>query len=718
MAFALSSPESICRDGGAQRLSLAAVNGSVTDHEAARAMLSKVDEQKELSTEDEDAEDSDEATQKRPSTRTKLRSLRKKTKARTKKIFTLSAGNATDDKNDAIDTTEALKNIENDPAFNPTKLSKQTTNPSLSSGRSPLDKSAGALKFIAKSVIHPKDAIKHKATTTTAAKLSAVQKPHVSQKADLEFLEAHDSLSRAQSSQASRQASRRMTSDEEEEDEETTRCRNKVEMLEAHRESIRVAWTTGHIDRVRVVPKRHFEFPKREAFVERDEKGEVVRYRWEKWLGHVLVYYTQDFSAQYIDDFDDLPFDLVTFRRHVERTVMASTPWQSWAMNVRAVYRWENPAFTMKWLALYVVLWYTEHIVGFLWAYIVYLVIKNRYFPTNVKSLRASVKRTVDQQGAAFQIGELIDKHGRENWLEPLIDEVGPYAQLQIGDIANMLEVFSNFYAWKAPSKTAGSLFFFASCFLVSVLTDTAYCMKIVWFIVGGFFFLSWPISSHHPKYRYLASPFKWVLWDIPTHAEWSFRYLRRQAQLSREKMIGQKVEKNYAAKVAASPPLDPSSAAGVPQFKLEDTNASTMSSDTDEDWHSVQSISSILSEKDIKAFRAQWQGVRGRLIIYSSGVRFVRGLVKKEMWDVPFIEMAEMRKLRGPRAPSVKIAKLLTANQLELKAMDGKVFFLESLRDRDEAFNCIIGFSNLQWQSLQGEPGQEIEKGHSTKSV
>lgn len=34
-------------------------------------------------------------------------------------------------------------------------------------------------------------------------------------------------------------------------------------------------------------------------------------------------------------------------------------------MDVRAVYRWENPKTTGKWLALYTVLWYTEHIVSF-----------------------------------------------------------------------------------------------------------------------------------------------------------------------------------------------------------------------------------------------------------------------------------------------------------------------------------------------------------------
>lgn len=48
------------------------------------------------------------------------------------------------------------------------------------------------------------------------------------------------------------------------------------------------------------------------------------------------------------------------------------------------------------------------------------------------------------------------------------------------------------------------------------------FCIKIFWFILGGSFFLCWPISSLYPKYRYLVSPFKRVLWDIPTHGMFS----------------------------------------------------------------------------------------------------------------------------------------------------------------------------------------------------
>ena len=51
----------------------------------------------------------------------------------------------------------------------------------------------------------------------------------------------------------------------------------------------------------------------------------------------MLLYFSQEFSAQYIDDFEELPFDIDSSRRYVERLIIASAPWQSWAMSVRAV---------------------------------------------------------------------------------------------------------------------------------------------------------------------------------------------------------------------------------------------------------------------------------------------------------------------------------------------------------------------------------------------
>lgn len=77
------------------------------------------------------------------------------------------------------------------------------------------------------------------------------------------------------------------------------------------------------------------------------------------------------------------------------------------------------------------------------YAYIIYIVVKNRYFPTSPESIRESMRRALDSRDTAFRFSELVDRHGRKDWLEPVIDSLGPQIQLQLSDMANMLEVFS-----------------------------------------------------------------------------------------------------------------------------------------------------------------------------------------------------------------------------------------------------------------------------------
>ncbi len=147
------------------------------------------------------------------------------------------------------------------------------------------------------------------------------------------------------------------------------------------------------------------------------------------------------------------------------------------------------------------------------------------------------MQKALDSRTTASKFGELVDKHGSEHWLEPLMEDLGPYVQLQLGDVANTLEVLdkwitripqwchsadvrASLYHWRYPEKTVASLYFFGSALIFSLFASAAFCIKLLWFVMGGVFFVCWPISSLHPKYRYLVSPFKWVLWDIPTNGE------------------------------------------------------------------------------------------------------------------------------------------------------------------------------------------------------
>lgn len=183
--------------------------------------------------------------------------------------------------------------------------------------------------------------------------------------------------------------------------------------------------------------------------------------------------------------------------------------------------------------------------------------------------------------------------------------------------------------------------------------------------------------------------------------AEWSFEYLRRRAQISREEIIKRKVEESHLHEIE-NPRIGvyAGQTFTAPKITLEVTPADDDHPDNDDDddasWHSADSSSSVLDGSDVIAFRARSEKHTGRFVVYANGVRFVRSINKHELWRRTFLELAEMRKLSSSAALRV-IPKSL--EQLELVFTDGTSVVLEDMKDRDEAFNTIIGFSALQWQ-------------------
>ena len=244
----------------------------------------------------------------------KLRHLKHRAKDKTNKLLSIndakSAGATLHSEHDIAN------NIISDPAFNPGTIQSQRQRGKREGVKSTL----GSIGSLILGIKNPKEALKDKATRTTAGKLSKAQRPYLSRGADVEFLDAHDDLSRAESSRSSGQ----VTSDEDQ-GVSVGEYRDKVQAMKAQRESLLVGYTTSrHVTRVRVVPKRHLDFPERKTFFKRRREGEFTNTSdWLKWLGYVLVWYTQDFSAQYIDDFDELPYDIDSIRRHIERIVLS-----------------------------------------------------------------------------------------------------------------------------------------------------------------------------------------------------------------------------------------------------------------------------------------------------------------------------------------------------------------------------------------------------------
>ncbi|KAL8649604.1 MAG: hypothetical protein Q9226_005501, partial [Calogaya cf. arnoldii] len=215
--------------------------------------------------------DSSELSQASPITRkNKLDKLAGMTKQATKRLFI--PGRQEQQKRQDLSrlSDPALRVLKEDPAFNPTKLdSKHQSQKSLAL------KVQTNFQTVAAAILHPKEGAKGKATRSAAGRLSRIERPYISKDMDLEFLEAHDNLSRAKS----------MASSEQDPQSNNDDFNVRVEELEAQRESLRAAHTLRqHVQRVRVVPRRHVDIPKKEDFVGVNDEGKYVELL--KWIGH------------------------------------------------------------------------------------------------------------------------------------------------------------------------------------------------------------------------------------------------------------------------------------------------------------------------------------------------------------------------------------------------------------------------------------------------
>ena len=118
--------------------------------------------------------------------RNRISRLTRRTKTKTKIFFKFDA--ATANEPSADEDADPLDNIKTNPAFSSSRVVKKSR---FGPGKA-ADKTLGALQSIGNAIVHPVEAVKSTATRTTAGQLSKAERPFLSQKADIEYLQAHD----------------------------------------------------------------------------------------------------------------------------------------------------------------------------------------------------------------------------------------------------------------------------------------------------------------------------------------------------------------------------------------------------------------------------------------------------------------------------------------------------------------------------------------------
>ncbi|KIW13336.1 hypothetical protein PV08_08524 [Exophiala spinifera] len=588
--------------------------------------------------------------------------LKSKAKAKVKKILNEP------DHDDSIDENDIFY----DAAFDPSRVLNQTS-PKSQSKKSARDTIADGVKDATYIAAHPRRLIRSKVTKKAAARIGNARHPTLTVDRDRELLDAHEALDHAVSTNAS-------TSDPRELQGEIDEASDRIRRVEEQRESLQTAWILGrHVTRVRVV--RPIPRPSRPQFTS------PSRFQWERYLGHLVLYYTRGFTSPYIDDFDSAPFDLEDVARIIERIAITSAPWQAFLMSVREVYMWQDPRRTGRWLALFLVLWYFQYIMAYFYFYIVYSTIRNKFQPSSVQTVRANVGRAIDREARVQAWGELIQRHGKRDWLEPFLDQIGPLIQRQLGDFADLLEVMVNFHRHEKPRLTFASVFFFSCCLAVCLCADMEFCMKVVWFVVGGGFFFSYPIATSFPKYRLLVSQFRWVFWGIPSHAELAILRLQEKAVVRD---------------------------ANLAEFDLHRDD----DDDDDDEGDDGERTRWPMGESHAIAAVERDSG-RGQLVVGRTALSWIRKTADERHW--PFSELHELRKIDPDENDSMwknlKNVHSRSSAGLEIVFLQDEITLLLHPSDRDRVFNLILAWSGQKWQSLHMER-QHSHRGNLDRAI
>ena len=211
-----------------------------------------------------------------PSKIAKVKHLRQKTKSKAKELLGLKP--AEESEPESLTKRKVVEDVKEDPAFNPARA--LDGGPPDVNSKGPKDLKEAA-RGVIDSVTHPVASTKEVFKRRAAKEISRAQRPFLSAEDDHELLAAHDELARASLACGANSAS---GSDEDELEER----RRKIERLEGHRDSLRIAWTVGrHVDRVRTINHHDIDFPRKEEFVERDTEGREIRFKWDEYIGHV-----------------------------------------------------------------------------------------------------------------------------------------------------------------------------------------------------------------------------------------------------------------------------------------------------------------------------------------------------------------------------------------------------------------------------------------------
>jgi len=236
----------------------------------------------------------------------------------------------------------------------------------------------------------------------------------------------------------------------------------------------------------------------------------------------------------------------------------------------------------------------------------------------------------------------------------------------------------SSFYEWRVPSQTAKTLGLLTAGLLLVSVVPVQILVRLATLMGGLTFFALFPIASQFPEYRLLVSPVKWMFWNIPTHAEWAIISLQAEGKSHSDQ--------------TASPQSSTKSETITPDHMGYRGTPST----AHEAHLSPHVVNSESETKIYGSYDCSYDHKPGKLILNSRGVKFVSSIGHKQEFTLKYENIEKLEKV--VRIVSKGLGKN-SGEDLKIVGPSESEFLLKNMKDRDQAFSQIVGFSSVRWQ-------------------
>ncbi|KAK3709339.1 hypothetical protein LTR37_010900 [Vermiconidia calcicola] len=196
-------------------------------------------------------------------------------------------------------------------------------------------------------------------------------------------------------------------------------------------------------------------------------------------------------------------------------------------------------------------------------------------------------------------------------------------------------------------------------------------------FGLGLVFFAVIPISHRWPQYRLLVNPLTWLFWKVPTHGQWAIARLQAEAK---EQLLQIPHESATDPTGKQMPFIGP-----VRDSQNGQTGSGRLEPAPERD-------GSRRPEIGIGRYHGIHAKRHGTLCLGLDGVFFEAHLTGSRKWSLRYSDLKSLRKLAS----------------LSSTAADEDILFLDkedretrisALKQGDEVFTQIIGYSAIQWQ-------------------